>query len=396
MKRRIMILGAGIYQVPLIKTAREMNLETIVVSPQGKYPGIPLADIFLDMDTTDADNIVLAAQKHGISGIVTTGTDVSVPSVGAVVDKLKLIGPTRKTAQTVSSKSAFRNFLKTNHLNTPEFKICECALDAVSFYQKQDEQIVIKPDDSSGSRGVTIIDQGQANQSVSDAYHTAKNYSRSGLVCAESFVPGTEVGGDAFLVNGMLRFFTTTCKHINGVIVQGHSLPGLLNENQTAAVRKEILQVSRRLGYENGPINFDVMVDDNKATILEMGLRNGGNGILDLIYHGYGVDLTKWLLAYALGDSVPGYNQDTVQKISSYVFGADCAGKLTVLPGLQELKVSVPEVFDMTLAKQVGDYVDSFVHNANLIGYVLMKCGALNYKEVVSRIKQVLEIKVAA
>ena len=39
-----MILGAGIYQVPLIRTARRMGLYTIVVSIPGDYPGFALAD----------------------------------------------------------------------------------------------------------------------------------------------------------------------------------------------------------------------------------------------------------------------------------------------------------------------------------------------------------------
>jgi hypothetical protein len=52
-KKKIMILGAGVYQVPLIKKAQEMGLSTVVVCTPGKYPGIPLADIFLDIDTLE-------------------------------------------------------------------------------------------------------------------------------------------------------------------------------------------------------------------------------------------------------------------------------------------------------------------------------------------------------
>lgn len=78
MKKKIMILGAGVYQVPLIKKAKNMGLVAVVVSPKGNYPGISLADIWLDIDTTDIDRIVEAAREHGVSGITTTGTDVCV------------------------------------------------------------------------------------------------------------------------------------------------------------------------------------------------------------------------------------------------------------------------------------------------------------------------------
>ena len=46
-----MILGAGIYQVPLIRTARRMGLYTIVVSIPGDYPGFALADKIYELNT---------------------------------------------------------------------------------------------------------------------------------------------------------------------------------------------------------------------------------------------------------------------------------------------------------------------------------------------------------
>jgi len=92
MKKRLMILGAGTYQVPLIKKAKDKGLTVIVVSPNGNYPGIKLADIHIDIDTTDEENIIKAAVKYKISGITTTGTDVCVPSLGRVVDELGLAG----------------------------------------------------------------------------------------------------------------------------------------------------------------------------------------------------------------------------------------------------------------------------------------------------------------
>ena len=42
--KKLMIMGAGIYQVPLIKTAKRMGIHTIAVSIPGNYPGFALAD----------------------------------------------------------------------------------------------------------------------------------------------------------------------------------------------------------------------------------------------------------------------------------------------------------------------------------------------------------------
>lgn len=56
-----MILGAGIYQVPLIWTARRMGLYTIVVSIPGDYPGFALADKIYELNTRDKEAILAAA-----------------------------------------------------------------------------------------------------------------------------------------------------------------------------------------------------------------------------------------------------------------------------------------------------------------------------------------------
>ena len=42
--KKIMILGAGVYQVPLIKKAKELGFYVIVSTIRGNYPGLKFAD----------------------------------------------------------------------------------------------------------------------------------------------------------------------------------------------------------------------------------------------------------------------------------------------------------------------------------------------------------------
>ena len=67
--KKILILGAGIYQVPLIKTAKRMGLYTIVASIPGNYPGFELADKVYYENTTDYKRILSIARKEKIDGI---------------------------------------------------------------------------------------------------------------------------------------------------------------------------------------------------------------------------------------------------------------------------------------------------------------------------------------
>ncbi len=394
MKKKIMILGSGVYQVPLIKKAKDMGLEVLVASILGPYPGISLADHFLEIDTTDEKAVVRAARDWGIDAVATTGTDVCIPSLGAVVDDLGLQGPSRKIACTVSSKTSFRAFLREQCLNSPEFVRCKEPQDALDFYKTVMEKMVIKPDDSSGSRGVTILEPKMKSEDVMMAYKNALKYSNNGLVCMESFIEGTEVGGDAFLCEGSLLYFTTTCKHMDGVLVRGHSLPGNLSKNDSIRVEDELISIATKLDYKNGPMNFDVMISPDRVTVLELGLRSGGNGIPELIYYCEGVNLMQWVLNYALGMPVKYERRTQPQDVSSYVFGSPIPGKLHGISSFDELQASVPEVYEMRLAKKPGERIDQLVNNADLIGYIIFKCGAADYRRMSALIRDALYVEV--
>ena len=73
--KKILILGASVYQVPLILAAKRMGLYTIVASIPGEYPGFALADKVYDINTVDKEAILQVALDEKIDGICTTGTD---------------------------------------------------------------------------------------------------------------------------------------------------------------------------------------------------------------------------------------------------------------------------------------------------------------------------------
>ena len=59
MANNILVPGAGIGQVFLLKKAREMGLTTVVVSPEGDYPGFQYADIIYHEDVRNEEKVFL-------------------------------------------------------------------------------------------------------------------------------------------------------------------------------------------------------------------------------------------------------------------------------------------------------------------------------------------------
>jgi biotin carboxylase len=386
---KFLILGAGVYQVPLIKKAKQMGHYTIVCSIKGNYPGFGIADKVYFCDITNSEQCIDIAKNECIDAVLTTGSDVGIPTLSLVAKEMGIPGPNYEAAVSVTYKSSFRAFQHENDLNSPDYFRSNTLTDCYDFYRGLDFITVLKPDDSSGSRGVSIIEPKIDLDKFRNLFKYSQKFSRNGIVCIEEFIDGTEIGGDAFLINGDLVFFTTTKKHLDGVLVRGHTLPNDIPIKELTVAKEELEKTCNKLKYLNGPVNFDIILSKSKAYILEMGLRNGGNGIIDLIKYYYNVDLMHTLIDFSLNKPIKlalniDYNNSS---ISSYVFGSDKQGIINNMTSLVDLKKKVPEIIDIIYAKSIGDQVEPFTNNANLIGYILIESGLQEYGEICKKIK---------
>src|SRR3972149_2839537 len=80
-KKSIIILGAGVMQIPLIKKAREMGLFVIATDKNPAAEGFAHADLPITLDIKDALAHARWAienrERHNISGVV-AGADVAI------------------------------------------------------------------------------------------------------------------------------------------------------------------------------------------------------------------------------------------------------------------------------------------------------------------------------
>lgn len=376
---KILILGAGIFQVNLIKQAKEFGFWVIVATYKGNYPGLEFCDEAVDINITDYDKLSAFLEEHDIKAVITTGSDVALPTIGRLVDKYNLIGPTFFAADIISSKTNFRKFQKDNQIESPDFVKCKDVKLFLEYIQDSSGRFVVKPDDASGSRGVHFISAHDSVNYLESTFNSAKSYSRNGWVCIEEFILGQEVGGDAFIVNGKIEFIVTTKKHLQGTLVLGHTIPGSLNSEVIEQIRLHLESICNTLGYMSGPLNFDVMVNEGSITVIEMGLRNGGNGIVDLIKESYGINLNEKLIQWSMGLKIefsPNRNPTTY---SSAVFGSQRNGIISKTANLDVLKSKYSFIKHINFAKKEGEEVIKMTNNSDLIGYMIMKADADNY-----------------
>lgn len=117
-KKKIMILGAGEMQVPIIKKAKSNGLYIIIVDIDPNAPGFEFADEKLCISTNDVDAVLKEAERLQINGILTT-SDYPINTVAKVCGELHLRAMTIEVAHICTNKYLQREFLAKNSIKTP-------------------------------------------------------------------------------------------------------------------------------------------------------------------------------------------------------------------------------------------------------------------------------------
>ena len=299
-----MVLGAGIYQVPLIRRAKEMGLEVVVVSYPGPYPGFAEADLAVYVDTTDADGILAAAKSEAIDGIITTGTDVAMRSLGRVCDALGLSGISELTALNVTDKAHMKQVLRAGGVHTSPFEVVRTLEEAQDAAVSIGYPAMVKACDVSGSRGVTKVAEPEG---LAAAFDAALAATHRDYVIVEGFVAGYEIGVDGYVHDGGLALFAPHDKFVarfgDVTVPSGHAFPLSGDQALRDRVREELERCIAVTGMEHCAVNGDFMVaPDGSVHVIEIGGRCGATCIPELISIHTGIDYYEQMIRGALGD----------------------------------------------------------------------------------------------
>ncbi len=373
--KRIMLLGGNYFQMTATKAAKELGCYVISVDYLPDNPAHKFADEYHNVSTTDKEAVLELAQKLKIDGIVSYASDVSAPTAAYVAEKLGLPTNPYQSVLLLTRKDLMRSFLEKNRFLFPKGKSFTDEKEAYLFFKEIRKPAMIKPVDSSGSKGVSrIVDETEFEA----AYQEAKEYSHSGIVIVEEFIQrkGYQIAGDGFLVDGELVFTGLMNEHfdrlVNPLVPIGESYPSILDEHLKDKARKEIGRLMKLLNMKMGAINLDFIIDeDEKLYLLEIGPRNGGNLITDAIKLATDVDLARYTIMAALGEDCSQLKEcRTKQYISSYVIHSSKNGyfqKLNISPELEK------DVLLCDLFVEQGQKVHRFDNGGFGIGAMLMK-----------------------
>jgi len=373
--KKILMLGGSYFQIVAIKMAKELGYHVITCDYLPDNPGHKFADEYHNISTTDMEAVLELAKQLKIDGIVAYASDPSAPAAAYVAEKLGLPGNPYESVHILTHKDRYREFLRDNDFACPR------AISATSSNEFREKAkslnypFVIKPIDSSGSKGVTVI---RNETQMSEAIELAFSYSRDKVVIAEEYVEkdGYQIAGDGFVKDGKLAFRYFANEHfditVNGIVPIGESFPYIGTKEVQDKVHNEIQRLLDALNMKNGALNFDIRIGtDGRIQIMEVGPRNGGNLIPEVTAMATGVDMVKYTILAAMGEPLDGLEDSKPNGYySSYIIHATEPGKF------KNVHVE-PWVAERIVAKDIwkkqGDDIKAFSGSDQTLGTCIIK-----------------------
>lgn len=139
-------------------------------------------------------------------------------------------------------------------------------------------------------------------------------------------------------------------------------------------IRAALAELCSCLPYVEGPMNFDVKVDDQRVNLIEVSPRLGGNGIPELIRRANGLDFEAMVILQALGVSGALEDAPPHGMAGSVVLGFDHDGFVGCLPDLEAVRSVAETAWGIHWAKPVGAKVGAMRDAGGMIGVAYFDC----------------------
>ena len=370
MQKSILMLGGSRQQVVAIECAKRLGLRTVLCDYLPDNPGQHYADVFYQESTTDRERMLQIARAEGVSGVLAYSSDPAAPTAAYVAAQLGLPTNPLAAVETLSEKHLFRAHLQKAGLPCPKAMPVAVGTSAKEVLDGAEDMgmrwpVVVKPTDSSGSKGVTVIEAPDA-VAVGDALQYAAGFSRNGVLLVEEYIVAAfprVIGGDVFVVGGQVRFWgLMSClrdEGLGGLVPIGERNPSGLSAAQDRAVRRVVQDLVSSLDLRFGELNVEVIVGAGDVPyMLELGARAGGNMIPVQLSDISDIDLVEANVRYAVGDNSLDVSFDgNDEAVATYVLHADRAGTFA---GVDVDQSVAGNIYRRVMYVEPGERVESF------------------------------------
>jgi biotin carboxylase len=371
--KKLLIIGAGILQVAVIRRAQEMGYCTIAVDSNKNAPGIEIANKAIIADITDIETILKYAKEEKIDGVIHPCSEVAMNTMGRINEEMSLSGIDLKTAIKSTNKVKMRRAFEVANISSPISKEVNKEEDAIQIVRKIIGGVVLKPSRNSGSRGVSYLESDATNNDILTAYkHAIENsYDKSALI--EQYIDGPECSVEIVIWNNEPKVLTVTDKLTseNSYFVElGHSQPSQFSKKEITDIKHLAIAGCKALGLNWCVAHAEIKIQDEKPYIIEIGARLGGDFIsTELVHLSTGIDMVAAAIDLAFGKIPDLTSRHSIQGAAIRYF-TPTPGMLTKL--IVKDDINKPnQIYQFEIYKKTGEIIPELKSSLDRSGHVI-------------------------
>lgn len=358
--KRLLILGGMRISCEIVRKAQDMGIYTLVADYNKieDSPGKQIADEAVDLSVTDVDAVVAYVKENRIDGVFVGFNDMLLPYYAEICEKTGLpCYGTKEQFEILIAKDRYKALCRQFGVPTiPEYDI-------------DDEQIrypvLVKPVDSSGSRGITIC---YDSKQLIDAVEIGKKASKTKKVLIERYMDGREVTVFWTFQNGNYYLSALANRHVKQnqgsdviPLPVGYTFPSIYLAKYRADVEENCKRMFRHLGIKDGMMFMQCKVENGTCYLYDLGFRPTGSLEYKILNRVCGYDPLEMMILFALTGKMG--EESIVDKVkpmfATPAFNVSCLcapGTIKEIQGVEEVK-GFPEVEDVVIAHYPGDTI---------------------------------------
>ncbi len=374
-----------------------------MVSVPGNYPGFAFGDKICYEDTRDYEKILEIARAENIDGIVTTGTDVAVVTIGKVCDALGLPGLSFEAGKVATDKMLMKQNYEKHGVRTARYRRISLEEDSkengaaegnkdFQIIKRLEQELaglqfplIFKAVDTSGSRGIV---KAENSSKFAEAYRRVRENTRKDYFIVEEFLEGEEFGAQSFVSQGKIQFILPHGDYVfqgdTGVPI-GHWAPYELEQSVIEDAKEQLQKAVIAMGLDNCALNADFILSGGKPYVLEIGGRAGATCLAELVSLYYGYNYYEKIIQAALGLSVDFASQEANPNVGM-LLRSEKTGSIRKIVNKNDREDK--QIVEIQFDYQAGDQVQAFRVGPHRIGHVVVKADTL--EEARAKMKEAL------
>lgn len=372
--KKLLVLAAGILQLPVIKKAKEMGIFVVAADGDPNAVGLKFADKPIVVNITSEEDMLRVAKEEQIDGVIHPCSEVSMNVMGRINDELGLCGISREAAIRATNKHLMREAFEKYGAPSPK-SMCFSSVDAAweAFCEHFTGICIVKPSRNSGSRGIAKISDDIKKEEFARLFEISKKESRDKSVMLEEFVDGPEFSIEIIVRNKEVNVLTVTDKKTTGAphfVELGHSQPSCRTAEEIQILKAAAVAGVKALGVDNCACHAEAKIMNGKAYLMEIGARLGGDFIsTELTHLSTGIDMVAAAINCALG--VEPCLKPTEPKHSVCIrYFCPKPGKLVGISNIEVL--NDPRVYLWEIYPKEGDAIPEVTSSLCRSGHVIV------------------------